>query len=132
MTDSETVDWLDLRDGTDASERMPGLVVGGIAREHQLFAMEDAIGPPGYGAHEILFTDADGTLEEGEGLKWQAIMGWSREPTASEVEAFIYSRRSRLLAQHHANIRAAILRDDAAEAAAKTAALARSRRPPVR
>ncbi|WLA39478.1 hypothetical protein QNJ95_42685 [Bradyrhizobium elkanii] len=133
MTDNDAVDWLGLNDPADASKRSPGLVVGGVARENELRALEDAMGPPGFGAFEIAFLNEVGHLDDGEGMRWQAIMGFSREPSAAEVLGFIYSRRMRLLHQHHANLRAAVLRDDAAEKEqAKISAQARSRRPPAR
>jgi hypothetical protein len=119
-----------LSDETD-SGRKPAFVVGTAMRNRELLAAEwrhrNSSRPEFLGATEVIFTDENDELEPDEATRWQRIMKWPRPPLTEEVVQFQAAKAAELQAAYWAEMGAAVAEDDAEEAKARAALLARRR-----
>jgi hypothetical protein len=124
MIDNEDSDFLGLNDADEKrAKRPPGFISSPPMQEcemqvSQAMYLASLRDKQFAGASEPIFSieDEDGveTMEIGEALKWQALMGWPKEarlPTLPEVEQFQRARDSALHRAYWDRLRDAVIRD---------------------
>jgi len=132
MIDNEDSDFLGLNDADEKrAKRPPGFISSPPMQEcemqvSQAMYLASLRDKQFAGASEPIFSieDEDGveTMEIGEALKWQALMGWPKEarlPTLPEVELFQRARGNALYRAYWDRLREAVVQDAANKEAAE-------------